>query len=160
MTTASENRKKNARFRSRSEHMLDDKGRLNIPSRFMDILKNSFANEELVITNWKTCLKVYPSSQWETVENTLIAKGKSEPGMESLYRYLISGVCECMPDKQGRILLPQSLRNDFLSSREIILNGMLDHFEIWDKGAWDAERRLARENFSDYAPSLARIGIL
>jgi MraZ protein len=147
------------RFRSRSEHVLDVKGRLNIPSRFRDVLSEVY-NNTLIITNWQKSLKAYPVVEWEALEEKLLTQGRSQPGMSAFVRYVISGVIECSLDKQGRILLPAPLRNEFGISKEVVLNGMLDHFEIWDKGAWQNEVRRTREDFSSFREGLSSLGIL
>ena len=149
----------NSRFRSRSEHTLDTKGRLNIPSRFRDVLQDH-NNEQVMVTNWHKCLKAYPIKVWERIETTLLVQGKKQPGMDSFRRYVISGVSECTLDKQGRILLPPTLRTDFDLKKDVVLNGMLDHFEIWDKTAWEKERKLIRDKFSDFEQSLSVLGML
>jgi len=148
-----------SRFRSRSEHTLDTKGRLNIPSRFRDVLQDQ-ENEILMVTNWHKCLKAFPAKVWERIETTLLVQGKKQPGMDSFRRYVISGVAECALDKQGRILLPPTLRTDFDLKKDVVLNGMLDHFEIWEKTAWEKERKLTRDKFSDFEQSLSALGIL
>jgi MraZ protein len=148
-----------SRFRSRSEHTLDTKGRLNIPSRFRDVLQG-LDTEPLMVTNWHKCLKAFPVDVWERIETTLLVQGKKQPGMDSFRRYVISGVAECTLDRQGRILLPPTLRTDFDLKKDVVLNGMLDHFEIWDKTAWEKERKLTRDKFSDFEQSLSALGIL
>ena len=146
-------------FRSRSEHTLDPKGRLNIPTRFREVLRDSNV-ENLVVTNWEKSLKVYPATEWEKVEEKLRNKGPSLPGFSDFVRYVISGVVECSLDKQGRILLPGTLRSEFGIVNEVVLNGMLDHFEIWDKGAWADETRRTRDKFKDFEQGLSSLGIL
>ena len=148
-----------SRFRSRSEHILDAKGRLNIPSRFREVLEYQ-GNGQLMVTNWHKCLKAFPVKVWERIETTLLVQGKKQPGMDSFRRYVISGVTECSLDKQGRILLPPTLRSDFDLKKDVVLNGMLDHFEIWDKTAWEKETKLTRDKFSDFEQSLSALGIL
>ena len=148
-----------SRFRSRSEHTLDVKGRLNIPSRFRDVLQDHH-NGQLMVTNWHECLKAFPTKLWEQIETTLLVQGKKQPGMESFRRYVISGVTECTLDKQGRILIPPSLRTDFDLKKDVVLNGMLDHFEIWEKNAWEKERKQTRDKFPDFQQSLSNLGIL
>lgn len=147
------------RFRSRSEHTLDPKGRLNIPARFRDVLRD-FADEGLVITNWEKSLKVYPVSEWIRVEDKLRSQAPGLPGFSDFVRYVISGVVECSLDKQGRILIPPALRNEFGITGEVVLNGMLDHFEIWDKGAWMDETRQTRDRFKNFEQGLSSLGIL
>jgi MraZ protein len=148
-----------SRFRSRSEHTLDSKGRLNIPSRFRDVLQGD-DQEKFMVTNWHKCLKAFPVKIWDHIETTLLVQGKKQPGMDSFRRYVISGVTECTLDRQGRILLPPTLRADFDLKKDVVLNGMLDHFEIWEKTAWDKERKQTRDKFSDFEQSLSALGIL
>jgi MraZ protein len=147
------------RFRSRSEHVLDAKGRLNIPSRFREVLCEVYSGV-LIVTNWQKSLKAYPVAEWEILEEKLLTEGRSQPGFSGFVRYVISGVVECSLDKQGRILLPAALRNEFGISKDVVLNGMLDHFEIWDKAAWQNEVRRTREDFSSFREGLSSLGIL
>ena len=147
------------RFRSRSEHSLDSKGRLNIPSRFREVLREVYT-ETLMVTNWQNCLKAYPVSEWEKMEEKLLDREQIQPGLGRFIRYLISGVTECPLDKQGRILLSPTLRSEIGIQREVVLNGMLDHFEIWDREAWQLETRQTRESFAEFGPGLSSLGIL
>ena len=112
MPKTDSNKTSKSRFRSRSEHNLDVKGRLNIPSRFREVLQGH-GNELLMVTNWHKCLKAFPVQIWERIETTLLVQGRKQPGMDAFKRYVISGVTECSLDKQGRILLPPALRSDF-----------------------------------------------
>ena len=159
MPKAESSKSSKSRFRSRSEHTLDVKGRLNIPSRFRDVLQVHH-KEQLMVTNWHRCLKAFPAKIWEQIETTLLVQGKKQPGMESFRRYVISGVTECTLDKQGRILIPPSLRTDFDLKKDVVLKGMLDHFEIWEKNAWEKERKQTRDKFPDFQQSLSNLGIL
>lgn len=147
------------RFRSRSEHTLDSKGRLNIPTRFREVLRDQYT-ESLVVTNWQKSLKAYPVAEWKKVEDKLINQAPGLPGFSDFVRYVISGVTECPLDKQGRILLPGTMRSEFGIGNEVVLNGMLDHFEIWDKGAWTDETRRTRDKFKDFEQGLSSLGIL
>ena len=152
-------KKTELRFRSRSEHTLDAKGRLNIPSRFREVLRGAYT-ESLIVTNWEKSLKVYPVAEWEILEEKLLTQGNTQPGFSDFVRYVISGVTECGLDKQGRILLPVSLRSEFGINKDVVLNGMLHHFEIWDKTAWQNEVRRTREDFNSFREGLSSLGIL
>jgi MraZ protein len=146
------------RFRSRSEHSLDSKGRLIIPTRFRDVLIAEYT-ETLIVTNWEKCLRAYPVAEWEALEEKLLGQGRMQQGFGDFVRYVISGVAECPLDKQGRILLPPTLRSEFNIDKDVVLNGMLQHFEIWDKDAWAEETRRTREKFGDFSPGLSALGI-
>lgn len=148
-----------SRFRSRTEHALDTKGRLNFPRRFCDVLEQ-LDSQILMIAPFKTHLRIYPLEEWESLETKLLAKGGEHPGLGNWVRYVVGGVVESTLDKQGRVLISQSLRADAGLVKDIILNGMLDWVEIWDAGAWAVEHQATREGYEGFAESLAKIGIL
>jgi len=146
------------RFRSRTEHTLDAKGRLNFPSRFRDVLRQC-DSEILMVAPWNKHLRAYPETEWEALETKLLTQGGGQPGIASFVRYVIGGVVKCVLDKQGRIRLPADLRADAALGKDIVLTGMLDWVEIWDKTAWYAENRTTRDNFEGHEESLAKLGI-
>ena len=146
------------RFRSRSEHTLDDKGRLNFPSRFREVIR-SYDSDVLMITFWDKHLRVFPVAEWEKLEDKLLNQGREQPGLARFVRMVVSGVTECSLDKQGRLLIPVSLRNDANISRDVVLTGMLDWVEIWEKDAWIAEHQATRDDFDSFEESLAKLGI-
>ena len=95
--------------------------------------------------------------QWEVLETTLLNNGGE---LGSFVRYAVGGVTECVLDKQGRIRLTPALREDAKLTKDVVLTGMLDWVEIWDKSAWDAETGATKENFDDNKAKLAKLGIL
>lgn len=145
-------------FRGRSEHVLDAKGRLNIATRYREVLRRQY-DERLMITPWKNCLRAYPLPQWEELEMALLAEGKKQPGMLNLIRYMIGGVVECSLDKQGRILLPPNLRADCSIDKDVVVNGMITHFEIWDKATWEQDNRPSEEHFKTFEQTLLEMGL-
>lgn len=148
-----------SRFRGRSEHTLDDKGRLNFPSRFRQVIR-SYDSSDLMITTWGKHLRAYPVTEWEKLENKLLSQGREQPGMASFVRLVVSAITECSLDKQGRLLLPMSLRNDTNIDKDVVLTGMVDWVEIWDKDAWLVEHQATRDNFDSFEERLAKLGIL
>lgn len=146
------------KFRSRSEHALDAKGRLNFPSRYRDVLRH-FDSELLMVTAWGRHLRAYPVSEWELIENKIWGDGKEQTGLGPFARLIISSVTECSLDKQGRILLPPPLRSEAGLKKEVVLTGMLDWVEIWDKEAWIAEQQATKANFENYQEALSKLGI-
>lgn len=145
-------------FRGRSEHALDEKGRLNIATRFREVLRRQY-DERLMITPWHNCLKAYPLPQWEEMEMTLRAEGKKNPNMVKLIRFMVGGVVECSLDKQGRVLLPPNLRSDCGLDKEIVVNGMITYFEIWNKKTWEADNKPSGDNFQNFEQTLLELGL-
>jgi len=148
-----------SRFRSRSEHALDPKGRLNLPSRFKEVLQH-YGSAVLMVTSWGRYLRAYPVSEWQIIEDKLLSQGRVEPNLSGFIRHVVSGITECALDKQGRLLIPVSLRSEVGISKDVVLNGMLEFVEIWDKDAWLGEYSRTRQNFEQYSDSLAKLGIL
>jgi MraZ protein len=148
-----------SRFRSKSEHSLDTKGRLNFPSRFREVLAQ-YGSGTLMVVPWKKHLRAYPASEWELIEDKLLDQGKEQPRLSSFIRLVFSGVTECNLDKQGRILLPATLRNEIRIGRDVVLTGMRDWVEIWDNDAWQLEIQTTRENFDSFDEGLSNLGIL
>ncbi len=114
----------------------------------------------LIVTNWHKCLRAYPVPEWEALEEKLLDQGRMQPNFGNFVRYIIAGVSECSLDKQGRILLPPTLRAEANIDKEVVLVGMLQHFEIWDKQAWEEEARHTRETFEEFSSGLSALGIL
>ncbi|MFO7606293.1 MAG: division/cell wall cluster transcriptional repressor MraZ [Desulfurivibrionaceae bacterium] len=146
-------------FRGRSEHNLDDKGRLNIPTRFRDVLRRQYKDNLLMVSPWQNCLKAYPMAQWEKLELNLLDTSKKQPEIIKMVRYIVGGVVECPLDKQGRILLPGKMRTDCGVDREILVSGMISYFEIWDKKTWETENQPSAEDFRSFELNLLEIGL-
>ena len=142
-------------FRGRYEYTIDPKGRVSIPSRFREQLSES-GLESVVITNYSGCIYAYPAVEWEKIEEKLAAKVSSVHQKKNAFvRFFLGGAVEVTPDKQGRILIPPSLRSYAGLDRDVVIIGMPKRFEIWDRQKWDVEvARFEKEGFED--PDLAR----
>ncbi|MEP7334459.1 MAG: division/cell wall cluster transcriptional repressor MraZ [Actinomycetota bacterium] len=114
-------------------HTLDDKNRLTLPAKFRD----SFVDGGIVTRGLDGCLYLFARQQWED----LVAGRLSEldPLLEEtrlMNRYFFSGAAEAEPDKQGRINVPPALIEHARLGREVVVAGVQDHLEIWDRAAW------------------------
>jgi MraZ protein len=120
-------------FRSRSSHSLDGKGRLNLPTRFREVVRSlSVSEQKLMITPWgKECLRAYTLPDWQALEDFLLKPGKKPPEMTRFIRNIIGSVEECNLDKNGRVILPARLRERCEMKKEVYVIGLLKYFEIW-----------------------------
>ncbi len=144
-------------FRGRSKHTLDEKGRLAIPTRFKEVLKQK---EEtcIVVTNYPNCLWAFLKDDWKVIEEKAVKLSLMDNSVNTYRRYFISGAQECLV-KQGRITIPPDLREIAGLKKEIVLVGELNLFEIWDRECWESEFQKVRENFSEASQSLSELGI-
>lgn len=145
-------------FRGRFQHVMDDKGRIAVPLRFRELLRQQ-NDSRLVITNMTSCLVVYPQEEWCRVEERVAQLPSVRGDVRSFQRFFISAATECVPDRQGRILIPPALRSHAALEKDVIVVGMQTNFELWAKAKWDEEIRRSQENFDAIANSLAPLGL-
>ena len=124
-------------FRGRYDHTIDAKGRLSIPSKFREVLSESYDNR-LVITTFDGCLLAYPHQEWRVLEDKIAALPEFKKKTRTFLRHFYSSAADCSIDKLGRILIPQSLRDYAGLEKEIMLMGMFKQFEIWSKPTFEA----------------------
>ncbi len=120
-------------FMGEYNHTMDTKGRLIVPSKFRELLGDEF----VVTKGLDKCLFVFTADKWtsviESIDSLPITKGKAR----QFSRFLIGGAGTCEIDKQGRILIPQNLREYAKLDKEAILVGVGNRIEIWNKDEWE-----------------------
>ncbi len=115
------------------EHALDDKNRLTLPAKF----REAFAHGVFVAKGIDPCLLVYPPGQWERfVGDALAALSPFSREARQMSRFMFAGATDAELDRQGRIMIPQPLAEHAKLGREVVVAGVRDHLEIWDRAAW------------------------
>ncbi|MFH0782317.1 MAG: division/cell wall cluster transcriptional repressor MraZ [Pseudomonadota bacterium] len=148
------------RFRSKYDHTIDEKGRLSFPSRFREVLCQH-ESDVLIVIPWENHLRIYPLLEWENLENKLKTEDREQSeDLDKIIRYLESESYECVLDKQGRLLLPPVLRTELDLKKDIVLIGMIERVEIWDKETWSVERKLGQEHFRENKANIKKKGII
>jgi MraZ protein len=127
-------------FRGSSFHTMDSKGRVIIPARFRDLIRAG-GGERIMLSRMDGCLVGYPLETWRGIEKRLLALAQKSDSMRRFRRVFIGGAFECGCDKQERILIPPTLREYAVLDKDIVLVGVLDHFEIWSRDTWEAENQ-------------------
>jgi MraZ protein len=131
-------------FKGSSFHIMDNKGRISIPVRYREVLQEH-QDRQLILTNWDGYILAFPQSEWVKVEAKLGELALFRKDYRAFQRFLISGVEECPLDKQGRILIPQNLRDYAKLGREVAIVGLVRNFEIWDRQRYEAHRKELEE---------------
>lgn len=145
-------------FRGRFEHTIDEKGRTSIPSKFREILTTNY-DERLIITNFDSCLWAYPVVEWLAIEQKVAALPQFNSQVKALQRVFISAATESSVDKQGRIMIPPTLRDYAALKKEIILVGMTKRIEIWSKDRWLSEFEKSQKELDAASSALADLGL-
>jgi len=135
-------------FRGSSFHTIDEKGRIIIPARFRDVLKAG-GGDGVMVSRLDKSLFAYTFEEWSKIENKILSLAEKSGNIRRFRRVFIGGAFECICDKQGRILIPPSLRKYSELEKEIVLVGVLDHFEIWSRKNWENENLTIEEDLEN-----------
>jgi MraZ protein len=134
------------------EHTIDDKNRLTLPAKF----RESFAEGVVLSRGLDGCLRVHRGEDWPRyVESQLAALDSLSKKTRRLQRFTFSGASETEPDKQGRVMIPAPLLKHARLGRDVVVTGMLDHLEIWDRETWSRELAEVEGSADDVAERLA-----
>jgi MraZ protein len=121
-------------FLGEFQHSLDAKGRVILPADFREQLEGGAVMARAL----DGCLAVYPVAEFERVARKLQEARERGPRERQAARALFSGAAPITPDKQGRVTVPQNLREYAHLEREVAVIGSFDHIEIWDAQAFRA----------------------
>ncbi len=147
-------------FRGSSFHTIDAKGRIIIPSRFRDVVKAGGAGG-IMVSRMDNGLFAYTYEEWGKIENRILSMAEKSESMRRFRRVFIGGAFDCSLDKQGRALVPPALRQYAELEKEVVLVGVLEHFEIWSRENWDKENQLLEEDMKkeEVRNEIAKLGL-
>ncbi len=140
-------------FMSEYNHTIDAKGRLIIPSKFREVLGEEF----VVSKGMDGCLFVYANEDWNAFEQKLTSLPLINKEARQFARFFLAGAAQVELDKQGRILLPASLRQFAGLDKEVVLVGVGSRIEIWSKDKWEAVNE--DENMDDITATMESLGL-
>ena len=134
------------------EHTIDDKNRLTLPARF----RGSFGEGGIVTRGLDGCLYAYTRARWqELVERQFSGLDQLTADGRTLLRHFFANAQEAEPDRQGRIVLPAHLVEQAELGREVVVVGVYDRLEIWNRAAWRAQQAEAEGSAEHVAERLA-----
>ncbi len=124
-------------FRGATVVNLDSKGRLAVPTRYRDkLVENASGQLVCTIDIHHPCLLLYPLPEWEVIEQKLSRLSSMNPVERRVQRLLLGHASECQMDSAGRLLLTPVLRQHAGLTKEIMLVGQFNKFELWDEATW------------------------
>ncbi len=140
-------------FMGEYNHTIDAKGRLIIPSKFREILGDAF----VVTKGLDGCLFVYDNEEWKRFEEKLRSLPITNKEARQFVRFFLAGATEAEVDKQGRILIPNVLREFAALTKDVVLVGVGSRIEIWGKERF--EDAAAFEDMDEIAEHMAELGL-
>lgn len=137
-------------FMGEYHHNIDEKGRIVMPSKFREVLRDQF----VIARGLEKCLYVYSKEDWNNLVRKLNTLPFTKKDARTFIRSFFSGATECEFDRQGRTCVTSPLVNYAGLTKECVIIGANDRIEIWDKDSWDNFLNDNEENLSNLAENL------
>lgn len=134
---------------------IDDKGRLAVPVKFRETL----AMGAVVTRGLDTSLFLLPLEEWGKLADKLAGLPLGQANSRAFARLMLAGAMDVHLDKQGRFIVPEYLRSYAGLKKELVMVGVQNRLEIWDKAAWEAYAKQAEEDATAIAEQLGAMGI-
>ena len=137
-------------FYGEYNHSIDVKGRSIFPSRFREICKENGIEKFFLTRGLDKCIFAFTEEEWRLQEQKFKNLSFTKTEIRSFNRLFFSGAQEIIPDKQGRFIMPQYLKDYANISRDVVITGISNRIEIWDAVTW-------KEFFDKSNPSFEKI---
>ncbi len=123
-------------FYGEYEHTIDRKGRIIIPSKFREVFKEHFVEKFYITRGLEKCLFVFAEEEWRLQEQRFKSMSFTKAQARQFNRLYFSGATDVTCDKQGRVLIPQYLKEYAGMKRDVVIVGVSNRIEIWAKDEW------------------------
>ena len=136
-------------------HNLDPKGRMAMPAKFRDKL----AAGAIITRGIDNCLFVFANAEWEELAKKLMALPLAQANSRAFVRLMMAGATDVAVDAQGRILVPDYLRKYAGLKKEVVVAGLYNRIEIWDRDTWQSYKTKTESSSEEIAEKLGELGI-
>lgn len=137
------------------QHNLDSKGRIAVPAKFRAKLSGGV----IITRGLDHCLFIFSSKEWEALAQKLISLPLAQANSRAFVRLMLAGAMDGELDKQGRILIPDYLREYANLKKQIIIAGLYNRIEIWDSEDWKQYKTKTESQSDEIAEKLSELGI-
>ena len=141
-------------FYGEYEHSIDRKGRLIIPSKFREVFKENYVERFFVTRGLDSCLFVFTEDEWKKQESRFKSLSFTNSESRQFNRLYFSGACEVTCDRQGRILVPEYLKDFAKIKRDVVIVGVSNRMEIWSREAWQEFFKNTKDSFEKIAENI------
>jgi MraZ protein len=137
------------------QHNLDAKGRMAMPAKF----RQKLTGGAIITRGLDHCLFVFANKDWEILAQKLIALPMAQANSRAFARLMLAGAVDVEADKQGRILIPDYLREFADLKKQIVVAGLYNRIEIWDSENWKQYKSKTESQSDEIAEKLGELGI-
>jgi len=141
-------------FYGEFSHQIDRKGRLVLPSKIREAARNNFVEKFFITRGLDKCLFMFSEDEWKSQETKFKSMSFTKSESRKFNRMYFSGAIEIIPDKQGRILIPQYLKDFAEIKRDVVVVGVSNRIEMWAKDKWEEFYGASRGEFENVAEKL------
>ena len=141
-------------FYGEFKHTLDRKQRIIIPAKFREALKEHYVERFFITRGLDKCLFMFVEDEWKIQEQKFKSLSFTKAESRKFNRLYFSGASEMIPDKQGRILIPDYLRGYAEIKKEVYVIGVSNRIEIWSHELWEEYYTKSKDTFEDVAEKL------
>ncbi len=132
-------------------HTIDRKGRLIIPAKFRQALKELPSPSLFLTRGLDGCLFLFPEAEWRSIESRLKQIPVTKAEGRKFNRMFFSGACELTVDGLGRLLIPKMLKEFAEIKQDVMVIGVSSRIEVWAKEKWQAFYESSRQSFEEVA---------
>ena len=137
------------------QHNLDSKGRVAIPAKF----RQKLTGGAIITRGLDHCLFVFTNKDWEILAQKLIALPLAQANSRAFVRLMLAGAVDVELDKQGRILIPDYLREYAGLKKQVVVAGLYNRIEVWDSESWKQYKTKTESASDEIAEKLGELGI-
>ncbi len=141
-------------FYGEFKHSIDRKGRLILPSKIREVSKDYGIERFFLTRGLDRCVFMFSEDEWRTQEQKFKSMPFTKQETRSFNRMFFSGAVDVRPDKQGRFIVPDFLKDYANIKRDAIVLGISNRIEIWDRKSWNSFYENSNENFEQIAENL------
>lgn len=141
-------------FYGEYEHTIDKKGRIIVPSKFRDFLKEYDIKKIFVTRGLDKCLFLFTEDEWKAQETKFKSIPFTKSESRKFNRLYFSGAAQVECDAQGRILLPKYLKDFAEIRRDIMFIGVSNRMEVWSKEVWQEYYKTSKGSYEEIAERL------
>ncbi len=136
-------------------HNVDEKGRLALPAKF----RHDLTDGAVVTRGLDNCLFLYTKKEWEKLAEKLATLPISQANSRAFSRLMLAGAMDVELDKQGRVILPEYLRQFASVKKTVIIAGLYNRLEIWDEENWEKYKSQTEAESGVIAERMAELGV-
>lgn len=136
-------------------HAIDEKGRLNIPVKF----RRELTDGVIITRGLDHCLFLYPQKEWEAMAEKLSRLPISQKKSRAFARLMLAGAWDAAVDSQGRVIVPEYLRQYASLTKHTVVAGLYNRIEIWNEDAWQQYKAKTESESDEIAEAMGELGV-